>query len=60
VLKVLEQPLRTGGGSFWVKRAVTADRAMNRIERVLDFAAVRGFRTGDNPARWRGSPTPCA
>ena len=33
---------RTGGGSVWVKRAVTADRTRNRIERVLDFAAVRG------------------
>jgi integrase len=54
VLKVLEQQLRTGGGSFWIKRAITADRVRNRIERVLDFAAVRGFRSGDNPARWRG------
>ena len=25
-----------------------------RIERVLDFAKVRGFREGENPARWRG------
>jgi len=54
VLRVLEQRLRHGEGTFWVKRAVTADRVRNRIERVLDFAAVRGFRTGDNPARWRG------
>jgi integrase len=54
VLKVLEQPLRMGGGIFWIQHAVTADRVRNRIERVLDFAAVRGFRIGDNPARWRG------
>jgi integrase len=54
VLRVLEQKLPKGGGSFWIQRAITADRVRNRIERVLDFAAVRGFRTGDNPARWRG------
>jgi integrase len=54
VLRVCEQRLRTGEGTFWVKRAITADRVRNRIERVLDFATVRGFRSGDNPARWRG------
>jgi integrase len=26
----------------------------NRVERILDFAAVRGWRADDNPARWRG------
>jgi hypothetical protein len=25
-----------------------------RIERVLDWAKVRGYREGENPARWRG------
>jgi integrase len=25
-----------------------------RIESVLDWAGVRGYRTGDNPARWKG------
>ncbi len=29
-------------------------RLRNRIELVLDWAAVREYRTGDNPARWRG------
>jgi integrase len=34
---------------------VNAERLRGRIESVLDFAAVRGFRQqGDNPARWRG------
>lgn len=32
----------------------TASRVRGRIERVLDFAAVKGLRLGDNPARWRG------
>jgi integrase len=53
VLHVLEQQTREGG-SFWHQRVVTADRVRNRIERVIDFATVRGWRSGDNPARWRG------
>lgn len=32
----------------------TASRLRGRIESVLDWAAVRGYRGGDNPARWRG------
>jgi integrase len=53
VLRVLEQKLKTGG-TFWLMRPTTADRVRNRIERVLDFATARGFRSGDNPARWKG------
>jgi integrase len=52
VLRVLEQQTREGG-TFWVKRVVTADRVRNRIERVLDYATVRAWRSGDNCARWR-------
>jgi integrase len=54
VLRVLEQKLRHGEGTFWHQRAITADRVRNRIERVLDFATVRGWCAGDNPARWHG------
>ena len=46
VLKVLE-PL-------WQTRPVTAGRLRGRIESVLDWAKVRGYRDGDNPARWKG------
>ena len=53
ILRVLEQQT-CDGGTFWHKRVVTADRVRNRIERVIDFAKVRGWRTPDNPARWRG------
>jgi integrase len=52
VLKVLEQQTRDGG-TFWHKRVVTADRVRNRIERTLDYATVREWRSGDNCARWR-------
>jgi integrase len=38
----------------WTKRPETASRIRARIEAVLDFAASRGWRSGDNPSRWRG------
>jgi integrase len=39
---------------LWVTKPETASRLRGRIERVLDWARVRGYRGGDNPARWRG------
>jgi integrase len=39
---------------IWQTKAETASRIRGRIERVLDFAAVKGWRSGENPARWRG------
>jgi integrase len=39
---------------IWSARAVTAGRVRQRIEAVLDWARAREYRTGDNPARWRG------
>jgi integrase len=38
----------------WRDTPETADRVRGRIESVLDWAAARGYRRGDNPARWRG------
>nr|WP_315763754.1 MULTISPECIES: site-specific integrase [unclassified Bradyrhizobium] len=38
---------------LWAKKPETASRR-GRIEAVLDWATVRGFRQGENPARWRG------
>lgn len=38
----------------WQTKAETASRLRGRIERVLDAAKAQGFRSGDNPARWRG------
>ena len=32
----------------------TASRVRQRVEAVLDAARVKGWRTGDNPARWKG------
>jgi integrase len=39
---------------IWSTKAETAGRVRGRTEVILDWAKVRGFRTGDNPARWRG------
>jgi len=46
VLEVL-QPL-------WRTKTETASRLRGRIERVLDRARVQGYRSAENPARWRG------
>jgi integrase len=39
---------------IWRVKPQTAKRVRGRIESVLNFATVSGFRQGDNPARWRG------
>ncbi len=46
VLKILEP--------IWGKKRETASRLRGRIESVLDYARVKGWRTGENPALWRG------
>jgi integrase len=40
--------------SIWTTKAETASRVRGRIEKVLDAAKAKGFRDGENPARWRG------
>lgn len=39
----------------WTTKNETIDRVRNRVELVLDWATVRKYRTGDNPARWKGN-----
>ena len=46
VLKILEP--------IWTAKTETAGRVRGRIEAVLDWAKARGYRQGENPARWRG------
>jgi integrase len=46
VMKVLEP--------VWQTNPETASRLRGRIEAVLDWAKVREYRNGENPARWRG------
>lgn len=46
VLKVL-QPI-------WSEKTETASRLRGRIESVLSWATTAGYRSGENPARWKG------
>lgn len=39
---------------IWTTKTETATRVRQRIESVLTWAAVRGYRNGENPARWEG------
>jgi integrase len=39
---------------IWLTKPETASRLRGRIERILDFAKMRGWRLGENPAAWKG------
>lgn len=39
---------------IWTTKTETASRVRQRIEAILDWATVSGFRKGENPARWGG------
>lgn len=47
IVKVLEP--------IWSTKNETATRLRGRIEKILDWATVRKYRSGDNPARWKGN-----
>lgn len=47
VLQVLEP--------IWATKTETASRVRGRIENILDWARVKGYRSGENPALWRGN-----
>jgi integrase len=38
----------------WLTKTETMSRLRGRVEAVLDWCGVRGYRSGDNPARWKG------
>lgn len=46
IMKVLEP--------IWTTKTETASRLRQRIECVLDWAKVKDYRSGENPARWKG------
>jgi len=46
IMKVLEP--------IWREKTETAKRMRGRIESILDWAKTREYRSGENPARWRG------
>jgi integrase len=56
VLQVLEQKHKDyPEKKLWDAIPVTMSRVRARIESVLDWAKIRGFRTGDNPAKWKNN-----
>jgi len=46
IMKVLDR--------IWYSKTETASRVRGRIESILDWAKARGYRDGENPARWKG------
>jgi len=46
VMKIIEP--------IWATKTETASRVRGRIESILDWATVRKYRSGENPARWKG------
>jgi len=47
VLKILEP--------IWSSKPETVSRLRGRLENILDWATARGYRSGENPARWKGN-----
>jgi integrase len=39
---------------IWTEKPETASRVRNRLELIFDAAKALGWRSGENPARWRG------
>jgi integrase len=39
---------------LWTEKPETASRLRGRLERVLSAAKAKGYRSGENPAAWRG------
>ena len=39
---------------IWTTKTETAGRVRGRVETVLDYAKACGWRTGENPATWKG------
>lgn len=40
---------------IWNSRTETASRIRARIERIISYASAMGYRTGENPASWKGN-----
>lgn len=60
IVAVLEQPTEKNprndkpDGKFWEVKTETASRVQGRIKSILDYAIVKEYRSGSNPALWDG------
>jgi integrase len=55
VSKITTEDVLRVVGPLWNAKVETALRTRARIERVLDYAKGRKYRSGDNPAAWKGN-----
>lgn len=53
VIKILADPTKPNTEHLWATKMETAQRLRGRIEAVLDWAIAGGYRTTNNPARWK-------
>jgi integrase len=49
IVRIMQQ------NDLWTTKTETATRLRGRLEKIIDWATVRGFRKGENPARWKGN-----
>jgi len=54
VAEITTDDVRSVLDLIWLTIPETADRIRGRIETVLTWATVQGYRSGENPARWKG------
>ena len=57
ILDVLKQPSdveNPKSKTLWEAKTVTAKRLLDRMKTVMDYAIVNEYRTGLNPAVWKG------
>lgn len=54
VAQITTEHIRQILDPIWTSKTETASRVRGRVEAVLDYATAHGYRTGDNPAAWRG------
>lgn len=40
---------------IWYEKPITVDRTRQRLEKLFDAAKVEKYRTGENPAAWKGN-----
>lgn len=40
---------------IWASKTVTAEKLRRKLNEILDYSTVKGYRSGPNPARWDGN-----
>ena len=53
--EITVQDIRRVLEPIWTIKTTTASRLRQRIEAIMSWAAVAGYRDGENPARWKGN-----